>query len=582
MKSREERQRIKNERKNNDDYVSWKQMWNFYKKIRIPWALVIITAVLSFAVKKMEVLLVPYQTKIMTGAIADHGFLGGFVFFTLAYAAVEAIQGYFGEISNYKTTRNVRNSVWDKMLNLSMSYYDKTDSQRLVSRITQDTTSAYNAISALVMLFSIIYGVYISFEKMYATYSSLALIMLSGIPLLFLSAWIVGKMQYKIIYITNTAISVITNYFAERLPNIFNIKTSNMEDEEYQAGIKANDDRYRAVIRQEKIFAFMEPIGSLAQYVNEIVLLLVATALVRAGKMHMSQLVNMYNYYMLFMSNAMLISGAWQNLKLSQGACTTIAKIMDTEGENLEEGLPVPDEEEDIKFENVSFSYDGKRKILDNVSFKIPKGKVTAIVGENGCGKSTCIKLLERFTEPQEGTVRLGDSKLCDVNLTQWRNAVGYLFQGEQMIKGSIAENIKYGIEGDCSEEEMIAAAKLANAYDFIMQKEDGFNSQVSRFDPKCSGGEMQRIAIARIILKKPQYLIMDEATSGIDVIYAKEVLGALNNMMQGKTVIMVSHDMDMIKKADNIVVINKGRVEAAGDFETVSANSPLFKTFLS
>ena len=112
-------------------------------------------------------------------------------------------------------------------------------------------------------------------------------------------------MQYRVIYITNSAISVITNFFAERLPNIFNIKTSNTEDEEYQAGVKANDDRYRALIKQEKIFVFMSPIGSLAQYINEIILLLVATALVRKGTMEMFQMVNLYNYYMLFMSNAM-------------------------------------------------------------------------------------------------------------------------------------------------------------------------------------------------------------------------------------------------------------------------------------
>lgn len=582
MKSKEERLRIKNEKKNNDDYISWKQMWNFYKNIRIPWLLVIITAVLSFGVKKVEVLLVPFQSKIMTGAITDHGFLAGFIIFTLAYTAVDAIQGFFGEISNYKTARNVRYSVWHKMLHIPMSYYDKTDSQRLVSRITQDTTNAYSAIAALVMMFSIIYGTYISFEKMYVTYSNLALIMLAGVPLLLLSAWVVGKMQYRVIYITNSAISVITNFFAERLPNIFNIKTSNTEDEEYQAGVKANDDRYRALIRQEKIFVFMSPIGSLAQYINEIILLLVATALVRKGTMEMFQMVNLYNYYMLFMSNAMLISGAWQNLKLAQGTCTTIAKIIETKEEDLVDGVPVSAEDEDIKFENVSFTYDGKKQVLDNVSFKIPKGKVTAIVGENGCGKSTTIKLLERFTEPQEGTIRLGENKLSDVNLTQWRNAVGYLFQGEQMIKGSIAENIKYGIEGECSEEDVINAAKLANAYDFIMDKEDGFDSQISRFDAKCSGGEMQRLAIARIILKKPQYLIMDEATSGIDVIYAKEVLEALNNMMQGKTVIMVSHDMAMIKKADNIVVLNEGKVEACGDYETVSKNSELFQKFLA
>ncbi len=136
--------------------------------------------------------------------------------------------------------------------------------------------------------------------------------MLAGIPITLLSAWITGKMQYKINYITNTAISKMTNFFAERLPNVLRIKTARMEDEEYRKGVQANQERYKAEIRQERIFIFVAPIGSMAQYINEIVLLLVASALVRAGTMKMFQLVNLYNYFNLFMSNAFMISAVWQ------------------------------------------------------------------------------------------------------------------------------------------------------------------------------------------------------------------------------------------------------------------------------
>lgn len=153
--------------------------------------------------------------------------------------------------------------------------------------------------------------------------------------------------------------------------------------------------------------------------------------------------------------------------------------------------------------------------------------------------------------------------------------------QGNQIIQGTIRENITYGVHRAFTEEELVDAAKKAKAYNFIQEKENGFDTQISRFDNKYSGGEMQRIAIARMILKRPEILIMDEATSGIDVISEHEVMEALMNLMAGKTVIMVSHDMEMIRRADNLIVLNGGQVEASGDFHQVAAASPLFQAFL-
>ena len=231
--------------------------------------------------------------------------------------------------------------------------------------------------------------------------------------------------------------------------------------------------------------------------------------------------------------------------------------------------------------EGIHFSYDGKRQVLSGVDFTIPAGKITAVVGENGCGKSTLIGLLERFQHEQSGQLLVDGAPLDDIRLKDWRENVGYLFQGNQIIQGTIRENITYGVHRAFTEEELVDAAKKAKAYNFIQEKENGFDTQISRFDNKYSGGEMQRIAIARMILKRPEILIMDEATSGIDVISEHEVMEALMNLMAGKTVIMVSHDMEMIRRADNLIVLNGGQVEASGDFHQVAAASPLFQAFL-
>ena len=572
---------MKQEKKQKEKTLPWKQLLRLYKKIRIPWIMLILVGGFSLIVKQAQLWLVPYTSDIMTGAITEHGFLAGFVGFTLLNAIIEAVQGGVNELTGQITQRNVRRTVWNHIIRLPMSYFGDEDRQGLVSRVTQDTTGTYGAVAAIIQLISVVYGVVAAFRKMYITYKSLTLLMLTGIPITFLSAWLLGKMQYKISYINNTAISGMTNFFAERLPGILRIKTAGTEDEEYRKGVQANEERYQAELRQERIFIFTGPVGSMAQYINEIVLLLVASALVRAGSMKMYQLVNLYNYYLLFMSNAFMLSAVWQAVKTSHGSSTTIAKLVDAEEENLESGTVMEERTGDIEAHGVCFSYNGDRKVLSGVDFRIPTGKITAVVGENGCGKSTLIGLLERFYHEQSGEFLVNGINLDDIRLKDWRESIGYLFQGNQIIQGTIRENITYGIHRDISEKELVDAAKKARAYDFILEKELGFDTPISRFDNKCSGGEMQRIAIARMMLKRPEILIMDEATSGIDVVSEHEVLEALTELMEGKTVIMVSHDMEMIRRADHLIVLNDGRVEASGDFSEVVRTSPLFQSFL-
>ena len=573
-----------NRRKNKDNeaYSSWKTLFRFYSKVKIPWGLLIIVFLLSFGVKEVEAQLIPYTTALQTGAIEEGGFLLGYIVMTILYGVVEAFQGGINELCGAVTARNVRHTVWRKLIHLPMSVFDKEEPQRFVSRITNDTAGAYAAIACLIQFWSIIYGIYTAFIKMYRVYDSLALVMLSTIPITILVSVICGKLQYSMERITNSAVAAITNFFGERLPNLLHIKTSSMEDEEYLKGVKTNNDKFKADIRRLNRFIFSAPLGTFAMYINMIVLLVVASSMVRAGSMKMAQMVNLYNYYMLFAGNSFMITAVWQNIKLSHGACATIAHLVELEDERLDQPASVEESSEDIVFDNVSFSYDEDHDVLKDVSFVIPKGKVTALVGENGSGKSTIIKLLERFNEPSSGTIRLGNADIKEVNLTQWRNAVGYLFQGDQVVKGSLGENICYGLDREYTDEEVIKAAELARAYDFIESKEGGLDAEISKFDSKLSGGELQRLAIARIIMKQPQYLIMDEATSGIDVVSEAEVLEGLNNVMEGKTVIMVSHDMRLISKADHIVVLNKGVIEASGSYEYVSENSELFNRLVA
>lgn len=561
-----------------DAKSSWKALFKFYRRVKIPWVMLIVVFILSFGVKEAESRLVPYTSDIMTGAVTEGGWLAGYLIMTVFYGFMEAFQGSFNELTSRMTRRNVQHTVWRKLIHLPMSVYDKEDPQRFVSRVTQDTAGAYAALAVLIQFWSIVYGIYTNFAKMYKLYKSLSLIMLSAIPITILTSWACGKMQFTMERITNAAYAAITSFFGERLPNLLHIKTCRTEDEEYEKGVRASQEKYRADVRRENRFIFQGPIGSFSSYFNEIILLLVATAMVRAGAMKQVQMVNLYNYFMLFMSNTFMITAVWQLLKQAHGSCSTIARLSEMEDERLEGGENVPAENQDIVFENVSFAYTEGTDVLRDVSFTIPAGRVTAIVGENGSGKSTVIKLLERFADPDSGQIRLGDDRLDAVDLSQWRSRLGYLFQGDQMVKGTVRENLTYGLTREVTDGEIMECARAAQADDFINARPQGLDEPLSKFDGKFSGGELQRLAAARILLRRPDYLIMDEATSGIDAVNEEKVLESLRDAMAGKTVILVSHDMKLIEKADNIVVLNNGRVEASGDLGAVRRDSALFR----
>lgn len=249
---------------------SYKALIGLYRKVKIPWIIILFVLLFMFAVKELEAQLVPYTTKIMTGAIDSHGFLGGFVVMTIVYGMVEAVQGSIGELGNAITTRNVRRTVWRKLIYLPMSVFDKEDNQSFVSRITQDTTGAYAAIACVVQLLAVIYGLYTNFSKMLKIYDSLAYIMLSAIPITIIVSIICGKMQYKMERIITESVSAITNFYAERLPNLNHIKISNMEDEEYRKGVEANNAKYKADVKYWNISILQGPLITFATVFNEI------------------------------------------------------------------------------------------------------------------------------------------------------------------------------------------------------------------------------------------------------------------------------------------------------------------------
>lgn len=561
--------------------ASFKKLLNIYKTTRIPWLMLILVVLASFGSQTVSVLIAEYTAKIDTGTMTGGSFIVNYVALTIMSFVLEYGYDFANGLGRSQMGRNVRKKIWGRMLRLPVSYYEKEEPQRLVSRVTKDTEFAYGALTAVIQIISLIYGVTIAMVEVVKIFGAYSWIMAVIIPVLIFCSWIIGKMQYRMDRMINTAYSNMTNFYSERLPNVTYIKTNNMEAAEYKKGEKISNEKYKADMIYKALYALQLPLQSLANYISLVFVLLVASSMVRAGDLSAVQMKELLSYFNVVMANATLLLSIWQVIKASHGGCEKISEISALPMENLEGAFEV-EGQQDIVFDQVSFGYTKEKLVLKNASFTIPKGKITAIVGENGSGKSTVTRLLERFALPVSGEIRIGGNKLSEIDCAKWRNSLGYVFQGNQMVDGTVRENLAYGITRDYTEEELIKAAKDAQAYDFIMEKEGQFDTPLHVFDSEFSGGQLQRLAIARVFMKNPDYLIMDEATSGVDAIKEKLIMERMKEKMQDKTVIIISHNMDIVKNADHIVVINDGEVETEGSVSEAAVKSDTFKAFLN
>lgn len=561
--------------------ISLKYLLNVYKTVKIPWLMLLLVVLASFGSQTIGVKLAEYSSKIETGTMTGGSFLICYVLFTVIYDVLETGYELANGVGRAQMGRNVRRHLWGKMLRLPVSAYEKEEPQRFVSRVTKDTDLAYGAITAVIQIVSLIYGVTIAVMKVAKIFGGYTWIFAAIIPVLLVCSWVIGKMQYRMDRMLNAAYAKMTNFYSERLPNITYIKTNNMEQSEYEKGVKASNEKYKTDITYKVLFGLQMPLQSLANYLSLVFVLIVASSMVRAGTLTGTQMKELLLYFDIVMANATLLLGIWQIIKASHGGCEKISEIIAAPTEDMG-GACEAQGQQDIVFDGVSFGYTEDKLVLKNAGFTIPKGKVTAIVGENGSGKSTVIRLLERFDAPVSGEIRVGERSLMDLDCAKWRDSLGYVFQGNQMVQGTVRENLTYGIAREYTEEEMVCAAKDAEAYEFIMEKEEQFDTPVGAFDSEFSGGQLQRLAIARAFMKAPDYLVMDEATSGIDQVKEACIMKRVKEKMQDKTVILISHNIDVIKSADHIVVLRNGEVEAEGSVDEVSEQSSVFQSFLN
>jgi ATP-binding cassette, subfamily B, bacterial AbcA/BmrA len=376
-----------------------------------------------------------------------------------------------------------------------------------------------------------------------------------------------------------SAYARLTSYVADRLFNIKLIKSCGTEEKEIATNEKKTEELYQADKKLGLVQMIVQPLTYSASALCKALMLVYGGVLVAKGEISAGDLVTLVMYLEVVPVYIIQPIMCYETIKEVQGMTAEAGQITALSDEPMQSKMSFALADDDIHFQNVSFAYK-ESTILDNVSFTVPKGKVTAIVGVSGAGKTTILNMLERFYEPTDGEILFGSTPIENIHLNEWRDSFGYIQQNSPLLSCSIRDNICFGLDRPVSEQELINATKQANAYDFIMALPEGFDTEVGEVGSKLSGGERQRIAIARTLIKNPDYLLLDEATSNLDAKNTADVQEALRSVIKGRTAIVVTHNMKEIRNADHIVVISEGKVSSAGTHEELYGNDSVYTTF--
>ncbi|MCR4673671.1 MAG: ABC transporter ATP-binding protein/permease [Lachnospiraceae bacterium] len=556
----------------------WKRTFSLLGKFTIPWHLYVIQILLGIVNTKVALLYVPYFSKLETGSL-DNATLAGYFFFALLNCMVEIVCNVPGFYAAGMVTRELQKKMVAHSLRLPMKQYEKNASN-LVSWINNDCMNMDGFINSIVSFITGIFSVIMTSASIGELDPSMVALVPALIIVMILFTLLEGWLMFLRERRLRRADSELTAYFAEHLSYLEQIKQMHSEESELIRSKQAIKEYYLADI-YKSILTLIGGVtsGSLTNIVTIMVFVL-GVPLVRKGTIDIAGLAAFQSYIIMAYQQLSTIPSTYTSFMYYNGTLFYIANLMDEKEEVVKREYGMDREDENIVFDKVSFRYDDK-PTLNELSFEIPKGKVTAIVGPNGSGKSTIFKLIERFYEPNEGKILFGEDDVESIHLDEWRQSMAYVLQEPQLFDGSIRDNITYGMDREVSDEEVLAVAKLACVDEFVDGFPEGYDYMVGENGVKLSTGQRQRIAIARALMLDPAYLLLDEATCNMDIYSERSVIDALLKLMENRTTVMITHDMRMLQRVDNVVVINEGKVEAYGPKDKTLGESETLQKFV-
>ena len=478
--------------------------------------------------------------------------------------------------------RDIRIMVYSKVMSLPLGFFSEERKGDIIARMSGDVGEVENSItSSLDMLIKNPILIVMYFGTLIITSWQLTLFTLLVVPGM---GWIMGKVGKKLKRQSLEAQakwSDTMSQLEETLGGLRIIKAFIAEQKMINRFTECSNEFRDATNRVAMRQALAHPMSEFLGTLLIVVVLWFGGSLILGN--HSSIDAPTFIFYMVILYSVINplkeFSKAGYNIPKGLASMERVDKILKAENKIVEIPNPKPLNglEEQVEFKDISFSYDGKKEVLQHINLTVPKGKTVALVGQSGSGKSTLVDLLPRYHDVQEGTITIDGVNIKDVRISDLRSLIGNVNQEAILFNDTFFNNIAFGVE-NATMEQVIEAAKIANAHDFIMEKEDGYHTNIGDRGSKLSGGQRQRISIARAILKNPPILILDEATSALDTESERLVLEALERLMKTRTTIAIAHRLSTIKNADEICVLYEGEIVERGKHEELLAKNGYYK----
>ena len=484
------------------------------------------------------------------------------------------LSSYLSHKAAWHLVGDLRTRTYDKLEHLHLGYFHDKQTGDLMSRIVNDTRDFEllyahmipESITNLVTFFGVL-------AVLMTINLKLALITCAPIPLILVSGIIFSKKVRPYFRTAQKKMGELNGKLQDNLSGLHEIQSFGREDYETGQVDKRNFEHIRAMLQALKISAVFHPSVEFISSIGTILVVGFGGFLAWKEGLKVEDIVAFLLYLSLFYGPVTGLANLLENMQQSLAGAERVMSVLDTPcaiqdqpGAEALEGV-----RGDIRFEHVSFSYNGRIPVLRDVSFHCEPGQMLALVGPTGVGKTTLTRLISRFYEPDRGRILLDGKDISEVTLESLRKNIAPVLQDTFLFNGTLAENIGYAVP-DASREEIEAAAKAANIHDDILAMPDGYETQVGERGLRLSGGQKQRVAIARAILRSSPVIILDEATASVDVETEQQIQKAIAGIAGKRTVIAIAHRLSTIRNADRILVIEEGRVTEEGTHEELVA----------
>jgi len=557
-----------------------------------PYTLPVISALILIFIQSIAELFLPS----LMANIVDKGIVNGdtpyiirigglMMLITLGGTLCAVLSSYLSAKAALGFGRDLRSQVFQRAEDFSLNEFDKIGTSSLITRTTNDITQVQQVVIMSLRLMArapmmAIGGIIMAVSRD----ARLSLTIIFIIPVLALSIFIIGKKGTPLFKVVQVKLDKLNQVIRENLTGVRVVRAFNKQDHEKIRFERANRDLTDTAIKVNKLMAALMPGMSLVLNFTTIAVIWFGAKRIDSGSMQVGDLMAFIQYVMQIMFALIMVSMMFVMIPRASASAIRINEVLETipEIKNPNQSQEFKSNQGLVEFRNVTFSYPGAEEpALNNISFTAEPGKFTAIIGGTGSGKSTLLNLIPRFYDVSSGEILIDGINIKDIYQNSLRDKIGYVPQKSVLFTGTIIDNIKYG-KDNATEDEVIAAAEVAQATEFISNLEHKFDSLISQGGTNISGGQKQRLSIARALVRKPEIYLFDDSFSALDFKTDAKLRYALRNQTSNSTLIIVAQRVSTIMDADQIIVIDKGQIAGTGNHKELLNSSDVYREIVS